>query len=160
MTHEVTHVDLLERVQQLTPVIQEHADRAEQERHLATPLVAALHPCAAVGECATEILPQDLRRVLVAARVGVKLVEELHVLAGRLDALDIEPVLVEIGPLPGRAARRAGRVRAGFGLPVHGVLSAVSRSPQYRGSSRFRKPSAPSCPLDPLLRLNWRVAHD
>ena len=42
MTHEVTREDLLERVQQLAPVIQEYADRAEQERHLADPVVAAL----------------------------------------------------------------------------------------------------------------------
>lgn len=42
MTHEVTREDLLARVQHLTPVIQEHADRAEQERHLADPVVAAL----------------------------------------------------------------------------------------------------------------------
>jgi alkylation response protein AidB-like acyl-CoA dehydrogenase len=42
MTHEVTHEDLLKRVHRLTPVIQEHADRAEQERHLADPVVAAL----------------------------------------------------------------------------------------------------------------------
>jgi alkylation response protein AidB-like acyl-CoA dehydrogenase len=42
MTHAVTHEDLLERVQQLAPVIQEHADRGEQERHLADPVVAAI----------------------------------------------------------------------------------------------------------------------
>ena len=42
MTHEVTREDLLERVQQLAPVIREHADRAEQERHLADPVVAAI----------------------------------------------------------------------------------------------------------------------
>src|SRR5687767_28265 len=42
MTHEVTREDLLERVQQLAPVIQEYADRAEQERHLADPVVEAM----------------------------------------------------------------------------------------------------------------------
>ncbi|HEV8713027.1 MAG TPA: acyl-CoA dehydrogenase family protein [Candidatus Binatia bacterium] len=42
MTQEVIREDLLERVQQLTPVIREHADRGEQERHLADPVVAAL----------------------------------------------------------------------------------------------------------------------
>ena len=42
MTHEVTREDLLERVQQLAPVIQEYADGAEQERHMADPVVAAL----------------------------------------------------------------------------------------------------------------------
>ena len=41
MTPEVTREALLERVQQLTPVIREYADRAEQERHLADPVVAA-----------------------------------------------------------------------------------------------------------------------
>ena len=42
MTHEVTREDLLARVQHLTPVIQEYTDRAEQERHLADPVVAAI----------------------------------------------------------------------------------------------------------------------
>lgn len=42
MTHEVAREDLLACVQQLTPVIQEHADRSEQERHLAAPVVAAI----------------------------------------------------------------------------------------------------------------------
>lgn len=42
MTQEVTRGGLLERVQQLTPVIREYADRGEQERHLADPVVAVI----------------------------------------------------------------------------------------------------------------------
>src|SRR5262249_14810414 len=42
MTHEVTRESVLASVQQLTPVIREYADRGEQERHLADPVVEAL----------------------------------------------------------------------------------------------------------------------
>lgn len=42
MAHEVTSEDLLERVQQLAPVIREYADCGEQERHLADPVVEVL----------------------------------------------------------------------------------------------------------------------
>jgi indole-3-acetate monooxygenase len=42
MVHEVTREDLLERVQQIVPVIREHADCGEQQRHLADPIVEAL----------------------------------------------------------------------------------------------------------------------
>lgn len=42
MAHEVTSEDLLKRVQQLAPIIREHADQGEQQRHLADPLVEAL----------------------------------------------------------------------------------------------------------------------
>ena len=42
MAHDVIRAGLLERVQQLAPVIREHADRGERERHLADPVVEAL----------------------------------------------------------------------------------------------------------------------
>ncbi len=42
MAHVVTCEDLLTRVQQLAPVIREHAARGEQERHLMDPVVEAL----------------------------------------------------------------------------------------------------------------------
>jgi alkylation response protein AidB-like acyl-CoA dehydrogenase len=42
MADAVTREGLLARVQQLAPVIREHADRGEQERHLADPVVQAL----------------------------------------------------------------------------------------------------------------------
>jgi alkylation response protein AidB-like acyl-CoA dehydrogenase len=42
MADAVTREGLLERVQQLAPVIREHADRGERERHLADPVVQAL----------------------------------------------------------------------------------------------------------------------
>ena len=42
MTHEVIQESLLASVQQLAPVIREYADRGEQERHLADPVVEAL----------------------------------------------------------------------------------------------------------------------
>ncbi len=42
MTHKVTRESLLASVQQLAPVIREYADRGEQERHLADPVVEAL----------------------------------------------------------------------------------------------------------------------
>jgi alkylation response protein AidB-like acyl-CoA dehydrogenase len=43
MADVVTPEGLLARVQQLTPVIREHADRGERERHLADHVVQALH---------------------------------------------------------------------------------------------------------------------
>jgi indole-3-acetate monooxygenase len=43
MAHELTSEDLLERVQRIAPVIREHADRGEQQRHLADPIVDALN---------------------------------------------------------------------------------------------------------------------
>src|SRR5215510_3532333 len=43
MADTVTREGLLARVQQLAPVIREHADRGERERHLADPVVQALH---------------------------------------------------------------------------------------------------------------------
>jgi indole-3-acetate monooxygenase len=43
MADAVTRESLLARVQQLAPVIHEHADRGERERHLADPVVQALH---------------------------------------------------------------------------------------------------------------------
>lgn len=42
MTHAVTCEGLLERVQQLAPLIREHTDRGERERHLMDPVVEAL----------------------------------------------------------------------------------------------------------------------
>jgi alkylation response protein AidB-like acyl-CoA dehydrogenase len=42
MAHTVTREGLLERVQRLAPVIREHADRGERERHLADPVVQVL----------------------------------------------------------------------------------------------------------------------
>src|SRR2546425_7448990 len=42
MADAVTREGLLARVQQLAPVIREHADRGERERHLADPVVQAL----------------------------------------------------------------------------------------------------------------------
>ena len=42
MAHAVTCEDLLARVKQLAPVIREHADRGERERHLMDPVVEAL----------------------------------------------------------------------------------------------------------------------
>ena len=49
MTHEVTRESVLASVQQLTPVIREYADRGEQERHLADPVVEALWGRASIG---------------------------------------------------------------------------------------------------------------
>jgi alkylation response protein AidB-like acyl-CoA dehydrogenase len=43
MADAVTRAGLLARVQHLAPVIREHADRGERERHLADPVVQALH---------------------------------------------------------------------------------------------------------------------
>lgn len=42
MSHYSTRKELLGRVQELAPVIRGHADRGEQQRHLADPVVAAL----------------------------------------------------------------------------------------------------------------------
>lgn len=42
MGHDVTREELLGIVQELAPVIREHADRGEQQRHLADPVVEAL----------------------------------------------------------------------------------------------------------------------
>ena len=42
MTHVVTCEDLLNRVQQLAPVLHAHADQEERERHLMDPVVEAL----------------------------------------------------------------------------------------------------------------------
>lgn len=42
MAHEIPSADVLARVQRLAPVIREHADRGEQQCHLADPLVEAL----------------------------------------------------------------------------------------------------------------------
>ena len=42
MAHAVTCEDLLTRVQELAPLIREHADRGERERHLMDPVVEAL----------------------------------------------------------------------------------------------------------------------
>jgi alkylation response protein AidB-like acyl-CoA dehydrogenase len=42
MGQEVTREELLERVQQIAPVVREHADQGEQQRHLADPIVDAI----------------------------------------------------------------------------------------------------------------------
>jgi indole-3-acetate monooxygenase len=42
MGQEVTREELLERVQQLAPIVREHADQGEQQRHLADPIVEAI----------------------------------------------------------------------------------------------------------------------
>jgi len=42
MGHDVTREELLDSVQKLAPVIRGHADRGEQQRHLADPIVEAL----------------------------------------------------------------------------------------------------------------------
>src|SRR5216683_187361 len=42
MPDEITGEDLLERVERIAPVIREHADLGEQQRHLADPIVDAL----------------------------------------------------------------------------------------------------------------------
>ena len=42
MGQEVTREELLERVQQIAPVVREHADQGEQQRHLADPIVEAI----------------------------------------------------------------------------------------------------------------------
>jgi indole-3-acetate monooxygenase len=42
MAYQVTREDLLDRVQQIAPVIREHADQGEQLRHLADPIVDAV----------------------------------------------------------------------------------------------------------------------
>src|SRR6516165_6409210 len=42
MGQEVTREELLERVQQIAPVVREHAEQGEQQRHLADPIVEAI----------------------------------------------------------------------------------------------------------------------
>jgi indole-3-acetate monooxygenase len=42
MVQEVGREELLERVQQIAPVVREYADRGEQQRHLADPIVKAI----------------------------------------------------------------------------------------------------------------------
>jgi alkylation response protein AidB-like acyl-CoA dehydrogenase len=73
MTHEVTREDLLTRVQQLTPVIREHADRAEQERHLADPVVAAIQE----AELYRMLVPRELGGLQVDPLTFYQVVETL-----------------------------------------------------------------------------------
>jgi indole-3-acetate monooxygenase len=42
MGHEVSHEELLDRVQQIAPIIREYADLGERQRHLADPIVEAV----------------------------------------------------------------------------------------------------------------------
>jgi len=42
MVQEVGQEELLERVQQIAPVVREYADQGEQQRHLADPIIEAI----------------------------------------------------------------------------------------------------------------------
>src|ERR671933_1849359 len=73
MARNVTHAGLFESIQQLTPVIREHADGGERERHLADPLVAALQDAGLYGL----LVPRELGGLQVDPLTFYRVVEAL-----------------------------------------------------------------------------------
>src|SRR6266851_7212612 len=78
MTQGVTAEDLLQRVQHVVPVIREHADLGERERHLADPIVEALQDAGLYHM----LVPRELGGLQVDPLTFYQVVEELSRIDG------------------------------------------------------------------------------
>jgi indole-3-acetate monooxygenase len=73
MAQEVSREELLERVQQIAPVVREHADQSEQQRHLADPIVEAIRDAGLYRM----VVPRELGGLQVDAVTFYMIVEAL-----------------------------------------------------------------------------------
>ena len=104
-----TRQELLARVEKLSPLIREHADRAERERHLMDPVVAALQDAGLFRM----LVPRDLGGLQVDPLTFYEVIEALARVDGSTAWCGTSSSPWLGAPTPARTCPCAGRACRG-----------------------------------------------